>query len=150
MAMEHHDPEAIFDNVEAIPTELAILPLKGTVIYPGLAVPLIIGRERSIRLIDDALGGDKVIGVVTQKDPKVQDPAPEEMYEIGTAVSILKMVKVSERDIRVVVQGIARIKIEHFLTNDPYYIAQVTHIEEDYVEGMTIDALATNIKDVFR
>ena len=150
MAMEHHDPEAIFDNVEAIPTELAILPLKGTVIYPGLAVPLIIGRERSIRLIDDALGGEKVIGVVTQKDPKVQDPAPEEMYEIGTAVSILKMVKVSERDIRVVVQGIARIKIEHFLTNDPYYIAQVTHIEEDYVEGMTIDALATNIKDVFR
>lgn len=150
MAMEHHDPEMIFDNMDAIPRELAILPLKGTVIYPGLAVPLIIGRERSIRLIDDALGGDKVIGVVTQKDPKVQDPTPEEMYEIGTAVSILKMVKVSERDIRVVVQGVARIKIDGYLTNDPYYIARVTHIEEDYVEGMTIDALVANIKDVFR
>jgi len=149
MAMEHHDPDMIFDNMDAIPRELAILPLKGTVIYPGLAVPLIIGRERSIRLIEDALGDEKVIGVVTQKDPKVQDPEPEEMFEIGTAVSILKMVKVSERDIRVVVQGVARIKIDGYLTNDPYYIARVTHIEEDYVEGMTIDALAANIKDVF-
>ena len=138
------------DESDAIPKELAILPLKGTVIYPGLAVPLIIGRERSIQLIDDALGSDKMIGVVTQKDPKVQDPAPEEMFAIGTAASILKMVRVSERDIRVVVQGVARIKIERYLESDPYYIARVSHLEEDYIEGITIEALITNVKDVFR
>ena len=138
------------DESDAIPKELAILPLKGTVIYPGLAVPLIIGRERSIQLIDDALGSDKMIGVVTQKDPKVQDPAPEEMFSIGTAASILKMVRVSERDIRVVVQGVARIKVERYLESDPYYIARVSHLEEDYIEGITIEALTTNVKDVFR
>ena len=138
------------DESDAIPKELAILPLKGTVIYPGLAVPLIIGRERSIQLIDDALGSDKMIGVVTQKDPKVQDPAPEEMFAIGTAASILKMVRVSERDIRVVVQGVARIKIERYIESDPYYIARVSHLEEDYIEGITIEALITNVKDVFR
>ena len=138
------------DESDAIPKELAILPLKGTVIYPGLAVPLIIGRERSIQLIDDALGSDKMIGVITQKDPKVQDPAPEEMFSIGTAASILKMVRVSERDIRVVVQGVARIKVERYLESDPYYIARVSHLEEDYIEGITIEALITNVKDVFR
>ncbi len=138
------------DESDAIPKELAILPLKGTVIYPGLAVPLIIGRERSIQLIDDALGSDKMIGVITQKDPKVQDPAPEEMFSIGTAASILKMVRVSERDIRVVVQGVARIKVERYLESDPYYIARVSHLEEDYIEGITIEALTTNVKDVFR
>ena len=138
------------DESDAIPKELAILPLKGTVIYPGLAVPLIIGRERSIQLIDDALGSDKMIGVVTQKDPKVQDPAPEEMFSIGTAASILKMVRVSERDIRVVVQGVARIKVDRYLESDPYYIARVSHLEEDYIEGITIEALSTNVKDVFR
>ena len=138
------------DESDAIPKELAILPLKGTVIYPGLAVPLIIGRERSIQLIDDALGSDKMIGVVTQKDPKVQDPAPEEMFSIGTAASILKMVRVSERDIRVVVQGVARIKVDRYLESDPYYVARVSHLEEDYIEGITIEALTTNVKDVFR
>ena len=138
------------DESDAIPKELAILPLKGTVIYPGLAVPLIIGRERSIQLIDDALGSDKMIGVVTQKDPKVQDPAPEEMFSIGTAASILKMVRVSERDIRVVVQGVARIKVDRYLESDPYYVARVSHLEEDYIEGITIEALSTNVKDVFR
>ena len=138
------------DESDAIPKELAILPLKGTVIYPGLAVPLIIGRERSIQLIDDALGSDKMIGVITQKDPKVQDPAPEEMFSIGTAASILKMVRVSERDIRVVVQGVARIKVDRYLESDPYYVARVSHLEEDYIEGITIEALSTNVKDVFR
>ena len=113
-------------------------------------MPLIIGRERSIQLIDDALGSDKMIGVVTQKDPKVQDPAPEEMFSIGTAASILKMVRVSERDIRVVVQGVARIKVDRYLESDPYYVARVSHLEEDYIEGITIEALSTNVKDVFR
>ena len=150
MNMDDQNFELRPDESDAIPKELAILPLKGTVIYPGLAVPLIIGRERSIQLIDDALGSDKMIGVITQKDPKVQDPAPEEMFSIGTAASILKMVRVSERDIRVVVQGVARIKVDRYLESDPYYIARVSHLEEDYIEGITIEALSTNVKDVFR
>ena len=123
--------QKVNDKKGALPEELAILPLKGTVIYPGLALPLIIGRERSIQLIDDALTGEKTIGVVTQKDPKIEEPREDEMYSFGVAVSILKMVRVSEKDIRVVVQGISRIKIEQFVTNDPYYRAKIIQIEEN-------------------
>jgi ATP-dependent Lon protease len=138
------------DKKGALPEELAILPLKGTVIYPGLALPLIIGRERSIQLIDDALTGDKTIGVVTQKDPKVEEPQEDEMYSFGVAVSILKMVRVSEKDIRVVVQGISRIKIEQFVTKDPYYRAKIIQIAENEENGIEVDALMGNVKELFR
>ena len=144
MDTQHRQNDNIF-----LSQELAILPLKGTVIYPGLALPLIIGRSRSIELIDDALAGDKMIGVVTQKDPKVEDPGLEEMYGFGTVVSILKMVRVSDHDIRVVVQGLRRFKIEHFVQQEPYYIAQVLSIEEAEPQGLEIEALMGNIKNVF-
>ena len=146
MKMESHNK---YDE-KSLPHELAILPLKGTVIYPGLALPLIIGRERSIKLIDDALSGDKIIGVMTQKDPKIEDPTPEEIYTFGTAVSILKMVRVSERDIRVVVQGITRIQINQFLKKAPYYWAEISQITEEEVEGIGIEALMGNVKNLFR
>ena len=138
------------EHENSLPEELAILPLKGTVIYPGLALPLIIGRNRSIQLIDDALAGDKIIGVVTQKDPKVQDPSEDEMYDVGTAVSILKMVRVSEHDIRVVVQGISRVYIDEFIETDPYYRAKVIKLEEIEEHDLTLEALEGNIKELFR
>ena len=144
------DMNTVKDEQKPLPSELAILPLKGTVIYPGLALPLIIGRERSIHLIDDALAGEKIIGVVTQKDPKIQDPTPQEMYSVGTAVSILKMVRVSERDIRVVVQGISRITIDEFIETIPYYQARVTSIEEEKLEGINVEAFIKNIKELFQ
>ncbi len=140
----------VSDKKDSLPKELPILPLKGTVIYPGLALPLIIGREKSIQLIDDALTGDKIIGVVTQKDPKIEDPNQDEMYSVGVAVSILKMVRVSEKDIRVVVQGISRIKIEQFVATDPYYRANIIQIAENEEDGIEIEALMINVKDVFR
>lgn len=146
MNIEQHNQQ---DENISLPEELAILPLKGTVIYPGLAIPLIIGRSRSIQLIDDALANDKIIGVMTQKDPKVEDPGPEEIYNFGTAVSILKMVRVSEQDVRVVVQGISRIEIDRFVRQEPYYVAKVLSIEEKEPDGLEIEALMGNIKNVF-
>jgi len=138
------------DKKEPLPSELAILPLKGTVIYPGLALPLIIGRERSIQLIDDALSGDKIIGVVAQKDAKTEKPKQNEMYSFGVAVSILKMVRVSEKDIRVVVQGISRIEIEQFVETSPYYRAKIVQIAENEEDGIEVEALMVNVKEVFR
>ena len=148
--MEAQEIHTDHDEQLSVPEELAILPLKGTVIYPGLALPLIIGRERSIHLIDEALAGEKIIGVMTQKDPKIQEPTPDDIYLVGTAVSILKMVRVSEKDIRVVVQGITRINIQEFVETDPYYKARITPIEEDEIEGPETDALITTIKELFR
>jgi ATP-dependent Lon protease len=142
--------EDVKEKDTALPEELAILPLKGTVIYPGLALPLIIGRDRSIELIDDALSSDKTIGVVTQKDPTIEEPQEDDMYTIGVAVSILKMVRVSEHDIRVVVQGISRIQIKEFVVQDPYYRAQIEPIDEPDEDGIEVDALMLNVKDLFR
>jgi ATP-dependent Lon protease len=142
--------EDVKEKQNSLPGELPILPLKGTVIYPGLALPLIIGRDRSIQLIDDALSGDKTIGVVTQKDPSVEEPAEDQMYTFGVAVSILKMVRVSEHDIRVVVQGISRIKLEEFVAHEPYYHARVVQIDEPDEDGIEVEALILNIKDLFQ
>jgi len=142
--------EDVKERGPILPEELAILPLKGTVIYPGLALPLIIGRDRSIQLIDDALGGDKTIGVVTQKDPSIEEPTEEDMYQVGVAVSILKMVRVSEHDIRVVVQGISRIKLEQFVGREPYYRARITPMDEPDEDGIEVEALMLNVKELFR
>lgn len=150
MIMEDQEIHTDDDEQPSVPQELAILPLKGTVIYPGLALPLIIGRERSIHLIDEALAGEKIIGVITQRDPKIQEPTPDDMYVVGTAVSILKMVRVSEKDIRVVVQGITRFNIQEFVETDPYYRARITPIEEDEVEDPETEALTATIKELFR
>ena len=151
MSRESHAMDEITDDdVKVLPEELAILPLKGTVIYPGLALPLIIGRERSIQLIEDALAGEKIIGVVAQKDPKNNDPTPEEMYTTGTAVSILKMIKVSERDVRVVVQGVARFTIDRFVADEPYYRARITEISDTELDNLEIEALTNNVKNLFR
>ncbi len=149
MKMESHITDDVKNEKNSLPEELAILPLKGAVIYPGLAIPLIVGREGSIRLIDDALSGDKTIGVVAQKDASLQKPAPDEMYTIGVAVSILKVVRVSETDVRVVVQGISRINITRFVQREPYYQAKITQIQEHEPDGMQIDALMTNVKELF-
>lgn len=148
--METYDKQKATEINEFLPEELAILPLKGTVIYPGLALPLIIGRERSIQLIDDALAGDKIIGVMTQKDAKAEDPAPNEIYLFGTAVSILKMVRVSERDVRVVVQGISRMQITHFVEAEPYYRANILQIRELESNGLEVEAFMSNAKNLFR
>lgn len=148
--MKSRNTNDVKNEKDSIPGELAILPLKGTVIYPGLAIPLIVGRERSIQLIDDALSGDKIIGVIAQKDANIQEPTPDELYMFGVAVSMLKVVRVSERDVRVVVQGISRIKIQQFVQMDPYYRANIIQIHESELNGMQIEALMTNVKELFR
>ncbi len=148
--LESYPTDDSKNEKESLPEILPILPLKGTIIYPGLAVPLIVGRTRSIQLIDDAMADDKTIGVVAQKDSKIKEPTPDEMYGYGVAVSILKLVRVSEKDVRIVVQGIARIKIEQFVRNDPYYVAAISPIDEKEEDNLEIEALISNLKELFQ
>ncbi|MBD3307602.1 endopeptidase La [candidate division KSB3 bacterium] len=144
-----NEEETVNEHQDSLPKELPILPLKGTVIYPGLALPLIVGRERSIKLIDDALAEEKIIGTLTQKDPSVENPNQDELYSIGVAASILKMVRVSEKDVRVVVQGISRIQVDRFVESEPYYRAEISPLEDQDLEGIEVDALMTNVKELF-
>jgi ATP-dependent Lon protease len=91
-----------------IPAELPVLPLRGTVAYPDLIVPLVVGREKSIKLIEEAMSKDRLICILTQKNPDIEEPDIEDLYTIGTVATIMKMVKMVDGSQRIVVQGICR------------------------------------------
>jgi ATP-dependent Lon protease len=133
-----------------IPAELPILPLRGTVAYPDLVMPLIVGREKSIRLIDDANSRDKMIGIITQKNPDVEEPGIEDLYTIGTVATIMKMVKMVDGSQRIVVQGICRFKLVEFMEKEPHLKAKVLPIFEDYQKDIEIDAMYINLKNLFK
>lgn len=133
-----------------IPAELPILPLRGTVAYPDLVMPLIVGREKSIRLVDEAMSKDKMIAIITQKNPDIEDPNPEDLYTIGTVATIMKMVKMVDGSQRVVIQGLCRCKIIEFTQNEPNIKASILPIFEDYQKDIEVDAMYINLKNLYR
>src|SRR4051812_30505031 len=107
------------EQVEEIPAELPVLPLKETVVFPESMTPLAIGQERSIKLIDDVVGGDRLLALVTVRDEDVESPSWDDMYSIGTAAVVHKMIRVPDGTLRVLVQGIRRIEIERRVLEEP-------------------------------
>ncbi|HEY3278214.1 MAG TPA: endopeptidase La [Syntrophorhabdaceae bacterium] len=133
-----------------IPAEVPILPLRGTVAYPDLVMPLIVGRERSIRLVDEAMNSDKMIGIITQKNPDIEDPGIEDLYTIGTVATIMKMVKMVDGSQRVVVQGLCRFKLIEFTQKEPHLMARVLPIFEEYQKDIEVDAMYINLKNLYK
>jgi ATP-dependent Lon protease len=133
-----------------IPSRLSILPLRGTVLFPELILPIMVGRKKSVKLIDDAMEADRVIGVVTQHSSEIEEPNPDELYSIGVAAHLVRMVKEMDGTQRVIVQGLERIKILRYTKNDPYYIAEVEVIPEEETTDVEIDALIMNLKQLFQ
>ncbi len=133
-----------------IPRELPLLPLRDTIVYPDQVIPLVIGREKSLRLTDDCMEGDRTIGVVAQKDPAVNDPTPDDLYSHGTAVSVWKVFKMPDGSVRAIVHGLSRIKIIRFTQTEPYFKAIVEPLEEKKISGVDIDALVTNLQSLFQ
>ncbi|MBP1746167.1 MAG: lon [Deltaproteobacteria bacterium] len=133
-----------------IPAELPILPLRGTVAYPDLVMPLIVGRDRSIRLVDEANVGDKMIGIITQKNPDIEEPGIDDLYMIGTIATIMKMVKMVDGSQRIVVQGICRFKLVEFTSTEPHLRAKILPIFEEYQKDIEIDAMYINLKNLYK
>lgn len=133
-----------------IPAELPILPLRGTVAYPDLVMPLIVGRDRSIRLVDEANAGDKMIGIITQKNPDIEEPGIDDLYMIGTVATIMKMVKMVDGSQRIVVQGICRFKLVEFTSSEPHLRAKILPIFEEYQKDIEIDAMYINLKNLYK
>jgi ATP-dependent Lon protease len=129
--------------------ELPILPLRNTVIYPGVVIPLTIGRESSLRLIEDALASDRIIGIVGQRDPEVDDPDSTELYSMGTAASILRVMKVSEDSPNLLahVQGLQRLRVVRYTQRRPYLRARIQLIEERPENEPEIKALFTSLQE---
>ncbi len=134
-----------------IPQELAILPLRGVVLYPLTALPLTVGQPRSTRLVDDAVLMEKrIIGLVTSKDEAIEEPGPDDIYRIGTAAMLHRLRKAPDGTIILFVQGIERIRIDEFTESVPYLKARVTPIPDTVHDSVEVEALMRNIVDLFR
>jgi ATP-dependent Lon protease len=132
-----------------VPDTLAILPLRGVVVYPQTVVPLTVGQPRSIKLVDDATVGERIIGLVTSKDPDLETPGPADLYAIGTAAIVHRLFRAPDGTIRIVVQGLSRIRIVEFLGEEPYLRARVELLPETVEEGLEVEALSRSIRDQF-
>ena len=136
------------DDLE-IPDELPIVPLKDTVIYPFVGAPLAVGQERTLKLIDDAVVGNRLVGFVASKDASVDNPGPEQAYRVGVVGAIMRMMRLPNGTMQLAVQGLERIKIEEYTQETPYLKARI-RLAPDLVEpGMEVDALARNLKTLF-
>jgi ATP-dependent Lon protease len=143
---------SIGDRPLAIPSELPILPLRDTVLFPNSFMPLAVARESSVKLIDDAIADGKLIAVFTQRDAAVEEPGREDLYTVGTATHIHKMFKLPDGSLRLIVQGLARLTLGEIVSTHPYLRARVTAANEDTKDRdvIEIDALARNIKTNFQ
>jgi ATP-dependent Lon protease len=142
------DLEQRQDNLE-FPATLPILPLKETVVYPDSVTPLAIGQERSIKLVEDAVSGDQLIALVTVKSPEAEQPAWDDLYETGTAAVIHKMIKVPDGTLRILVQGLRRIKLERTIQDDPYLVGEFDELPDIIVETPEVEALTRNVQNLF-
>jgi ATP-dependent Lon protease len=133
-----------------VPDELAILPLRGVVVYPVTFQALSVGQPRSIRLVDDATVGKEMIGLVASRDAEIEEPGPEDVYEVGVAATIHRMIKAPDGTIRLLVQGAERIEIEEWTESEPYLRARVKTRPDDVEESLEVEALMRNAVDLLR
>ncbi len=117
-------------NSESLPETLPILSLRNTVLFPGVVIPITAGRDKSIKLIDDANKGTKVIGVVSQKDETVEDPRAKDINDTGTVARILKVLKMPDGNTTVIIQGKKRFQITEVISEEPYINALISEVAE--------------------
>ncbi len=129
---------------------LPILPLRGVVVYPNTAVPLTVGQPRSIKLVDDVVGGDKLVGLVAAVNPELETPGPNDLYKVGTIATVHRLLRAPDGTVRLLVQGMERFRVEEFLEEEPYLKAKIRPAPETVEQGLEIDALARNARDQFQ
>lgn len=134
---------------QLIPLELPLLPLRNTVLFPGVVIPITVGRDKSIKAVTDAYKADKLIGVVSQKDSLVEEPTVSDLVDIGTVAKIIKLIKMPDGGTTVIIQGKKRFKIDEVTTDDPYFKAKITVlIEEELKNDNDFDAMVASIKEL--
>ena len=127
-----------------------VMPLRNTVLFPQQVIPIYIGREKSLRLINDLNTQQKHIVVVAQEDGSIEDPSPEDLYSFGTLAVVLKVFDMPDNSKSAIVQGVERVKLLKFTSNDPYFLAVVEAIPEvEHPEDLELDALANNLRKIF-
>jgi ATP-dependent Lon protease len=133
-----------------IPDTLPILPLRGMVVYPQTGVPLTIGQPRSVRLVDDAVSGSRLVGLVASTDPDKENPGPEDLYKIGTVATVHRLFRAPDGTIRLLVQGLSRFRLGEFVATEPYLKAKIELYPEFEEDGLEVEALARSVRSQFQ
>ena len=132
-----------------VPEYISILPLRNSVLFPGSIIPIDVGRKKSVKLVEEAISKERpVIGIVTQRDPKTEDPGPSDLYTVGCAARILKVIKLAKDNFSVILQGISRIRMLEIAGQEPFMSARVQALPDAPGATVELDALVLNLKDV--
>ena len=146
--MTPEDEEEI--NKEDLPETLPILPLRNTVLFPGVVIPITAGRDTSIKLINEANNGNKVVGVVSQKDEKVENPTAQDINRIGVVARILRVLKMPDGNTTVIIQGKKRFQVVEVISEKPYMEAKILEVPEarPAKDNEEFTAIIESIKDL--
>ncbi len=117
---------------EEIPEELPVLPIRNTVLFPGVVIPITVGRQKSIQLVKESYQGERIIGVVAQRNDRIDDPVPKDLYEIGTVARIIKMLVLPDGNTTIIIQGKQRFKIDKFITEEPFFKVKYQILSEHF------------------
>jgi ATP-dependent Lon protease len=132
-----------------VPEQLSILPLRNSVLFPGSIIPIDVGRRKSVRLVEEAISKERpVIGILTQRDARTEDPTENDMYQVGCAARILKVIKLAKDNFSVILQGVSRIRIAEYQQQEPFIVARVQPIPDPTTTDVELDALVMNLKDI--
>ncbi|MDP6229130.1 MAG: endopeptidase La [Candidatus Marinimicrobia bacterium] len=137
------------DELKQKTEEYPVMPLRNTVLFPQQVIPIYVGREKSLKLINDLSPQGKHIVVVAQEDGSIEDPKPEDLYAFGTLAVVLKVFDMPDNSKSAIVQGVERVKMLDYIDNDPYYIAKVSRVKNVEESDIELDALVKNLRNTF-
>src|ERR1700674_4497242 len=139
MKRDFEELDDIQQKIQTIPEELPILPVRDAVIFPNAVIPLTVGRESSVKLINDVQQGDGMLVVLTQRDKHVDSPSPSDLYDIGTVSMVHRVMKTPEGNLFVIIMGVSRARVRNFTQLDPYLRASIEPIPDEVEDEAAVD-----------
>src|SRR5438105_4013313 len=151
MKREFEDMEGVQQKIQTIPSELPVLPVRDAVIFPHAVIPLTVGRDTSVKLINDVQQGDGMIVVLTQRDKRVDTPGPGDLYDVGTVSMVHRVMKTPEGNLFVIIMGVSRTHIEEFVQFEPYLRAKISVLadQKEDESGVEFQALRRTVVSQF-
>ena len=143
------DAEDAIRASEPLPDALPVLPLRETVTFPETLTPLAVGQERSIKLVNDVLGANRILAMVAARDPENEEPGPSDLYEIGVVGVVSRMLKVPDGSLRILVQGTQRVRLGPYVAEEPYLVARIAELPDVVEDGPELEALTRNVQRTF-
>jgi ATP-dependent Lon protease len=143
------DAEDAIRANEPLPDALPVLPLRETVTFPETLTPLAVGQERSIKLVNDVLGANRMLAMVAARDPEDEEPGPDDLYGVGVVGVVARMLKVPDGTLRILVQGTQRVRLGPYVAEQPYLVARIAELPDEVEEGPELEALTRNVQRTF-